>query len=125
MRQSEFTFDRMKDHPEFQDLAPHIVKRFWKYHQDNPHIFGLFRKFSEDVFRAGKRRYGVQALSERIRWHIQVETKGDDFKMNNNHLSCYSRLVMIECPHLSGIFKTRRSPGTMTTDGRDTEGKAT
>lgn len=93
----------------FRDLAPHVVDKFWAFHKANPKIFKLFEKFSIDALNAGRRRYGIQAISERIRWHILIETVGDEYKINNSHLSCYARLLKHTNPTLSSLFETRTS----------------
>jgi len=113
MSQLSFGFNSIKDHEIFRDLAPHIVKSFWKYHTDNPHVFTLFSKYAYELKSKGRKHYGVGVITERIRWHIAVETTGDDFKINNNYRSCYARLLIIHDRSFADFFQTRRSPGTV------------
>jgi hypothetical protein len=110
LKQLQFSF--IEDHPAFKDLSPKIVRAFWAYHEANPHIFPLIVRFARQVREAGRSRYSVVAIFERIRWHLTVETKGDDFKLNNNYRSCYSRLLALEHPEFEGFFETRQTPGT-------------
>jgi hypothetical protein len=88
-------------------IAPHIVASFEKFHAENPQIFDLFRAFCEDARRAGRGRYGSKAIVERIRWHVEVETRGDAFKLNNNYTSCYARLLLQEDPSFATFFQLR------------------
>jgi len=114
MSQPEFDFEsHPQNHPLFSDLAPHIVEKFFIFHRENPKIYPLFEKFAGDLRRAGREHYGIQPIAERIRWHLNVETQGDEFKINNNHLSCYARLLMIHDKTFVGFFRTRRTPGTI------------
>ena len=97
----------------FSDLQPHIVEAFWQYHRENEHVYDLFCQFARDVRQAGRSNYGVGAIFERIRWHYAVETKGDEFKLNNNYRSCYARLLVLKDPSFADFFQMRRTPGTV------------
>lgn len=110
MDQLTFNFQ----HPLFGMLKPHIVKNFWQYHQNNPHVFELFLKYARQLKVAGREHYGTKAIIERVRWHLTVETVGDDFKLNNNYTSCYARLLTINYPgEFDHFFQFRISPGTI------------
>lgn len=93
----------------FDDLAPHIVAKFWKYHEDNPHVFKLFKRFTNEMRNSGRKRYGTKSIAERIRWHMAIETTGEDFKISNNYSSCYARLLIIDDPSLKGFFQLNKS----------------
>jgi hypothetical protein len=101
-------------HKYFEMINPKVVTAFWNFHLDNPNVFELFVKFSRQLKSAGRKYYGAHSIIERIRWHVNVETNGDLFKINNNHGACYSRLLMITFPdEFDGFFELRRSPGTI------------
>lgn len=91
----------------FSDIKPHIVEKFLVFHQNNPHIYPLFKKYSAMVMNSGRKRYSIKTIIERIRWHVDVETKGEEFKINNNHSSCYVRLLIMDHPQYADFFKTR------------------
>lgn len=95
------------NHDLFQELKPHIVAKFKQFHADNPHVYPLFKRFSFEAMKAGRNCFSTQMILERIRWYIEIETKGDVFKINNNHASCYSRLLMVEHPELVNFFRRR------------------
>ncbi len=100
----------IRDHEIFDDIRPHILERFWVYHGANPHIFDLYLKFARQVRQAGFKRYGTKAITERIRWYVDVETKGDTFKINDNYHSCYARLLIVSYPEEFENFFETRSP---------------
>lgn len=103
-----FTKRPVWDQPIFADIQPHIVRMFWKFHTENPHIYELFKSFCQDVKNAGRTAYGAGAVFERIRWHVNIEVRSDDdFKLNNNYRSCYSRLLILEDPSFSAFFAIR------------------
>lgn len=81
--------------------------KFEQFHSDNPHVWELFKKYTMDAVNAGYKSYGVASIFERIRWHSDIETTGDTFKINNNHKAFYARMFMDEYPKHSGFFRTR------------------
>jgi hypothetical protein len=85
-----------------------IDERFDKFHRDNPQIYNLLRLFSISAKNAGFHNYGMKAIFERVRWHIDIETKhSDGFKLSNDYTSRYARLLDREEPQLRGFFNMR------------------
>ncbi len=80
---------------------------FWKFHQDNPHVYALFNKFSFEVVQANRGRFGVAVIFERMRWFTAIETRGEMYKINNNYTAYYGRLWMRNHPEYDGLFSTR------------------
>ncbi len=116
MQQLDFTTlktndQRITTHSLFDMLAEHVVEKFWIYHKENPHVFELFVKYAIQLRKTGRRHYSAQAIIERIRWHVEVETMGDEFKMNNNYGGCYARLLVVTHPEFDGFFQFRVTPG--------------
>lgn len=81
--------------------------KFWRFHRDNPHIYDLILKHVREVKAAGFKHYGIGSIYERIRWHINVETKDTQFKLSNSYRSRYARLVERNEPHLKGFFRSK------------------
>jgi hypothetical protein len=106
---TQLTLFEVSQSSQFADLAPHVVNTFWRFHEENPHVFELFKKFTADLRAMGFKRYGIGSITERIRWHIATETRNDEFKINNNHRSCYARLLILDNPELAQFFSTRES----------------
>ncbi len=96
-------------HDLFKDLKPHIVKKFWEFHQRNPHIFELYKRFTNELVQRGRTRYGIATITERIRWHTATETDDPDFKISNNHGGCYARLLVLDNPSLKSFFQLRKT----------------
>jgi hypothetical protein len=65
-------------------------------------------RFALEAKNGGFGKYGIRPIIERARWHSRIETKGDDFKINNDYCSRYARLMMENEQHLRGFFETRR-----------------
>jgi len=90
--------------------SPEVLQaEFWRFHQDNPHVFGLFTKYAIMIRSIGLRRYSADALLHRVRWDLDVATAaGDGFKINNNHAAFYARLLVRERPEFVDFFETRK-----------------
>jgi hypothetical protein len=83
--------------------------RFNRYHEANPHVYTMFVKFARQVKHIGLNKYSIWAVANRVRWHYEFEVKGDEkFKISNDFLSRYSRLIMQNESDLAGFFTTKR-----------------
>ena len=85
-----------------------IKRQWWRWHRMNPHVYELFTRFTLDVIRRGFKQYSSKAIIERIRWHTEIETAGEEFKMNNNYAPYYARLFMKDYPEHAEFFRTKR-----------------
>lgn len=83
-----------------------LERRFWRYHEDNPHVYAMFRRFTLQATDR-KTNYSARAIFHRMRWFTEIETNGDIFKINNNYSPYYARMFMKEFPQHAGFFRTR------------------
>jgi hypothetical protein len=74
---------------------------------DNPEVWRLFERFALEVIKAGHDHYSADAICHRIRWEVDVETRGDQFKINNNHVAFLAREFERRHPRHVGLFRTR------------------
>lgn len=77
---------------------------FEKFHSDNPNVYALFKRFAFQLMNAGVKKMGAKLIIERIRYETAIKTKGDDFKINNNHTCYYSRLFIFDYPEYKRYF---------------------
>ena len=80
---------------------------FETFHADNPRVYQLFCYFTKQIINAGYQKYSAEAVFNQIRWYTTIETKGEDYKINNDYKPYYSRKYMEE--HNTKIFRTRSS----------------
>lgn len=98
--------DLFKGDPGPGALRYHFAQ--WKkFHFTNARVWSLFQTFAYQALDAGHSRYSSDAILHRIRWHVTVETKGDAFKINNNHSAYYGRLFAKTYPNIA-LFETRK-----------------
>lgn len=88
-----------------------IAERFEEYHRANPHVFRLFKNYSAQALDRGYTRFSAKAVFERLRWHYQMETQGDAFKLNNNYTAHYARMLMAEDNRFTDFFELRERGG--------------
>ncbi|RWP18843.1 MAG: hypothetical protein EOR00_09395 [Mesorhizobium sp.] len=89
-------------------MSKHIQRRFAEYHQQNPHVYELFKRFAVRALGAGKSVLSAKFIFERIRWEAEIETQGDAFKVNNNYPAYYARKFMEDFPSFGDCFRTRQ-----------------
>src|SRR5579871_1952961 len=71
-----------------------IWRRWWRWHCEHPEVMDYLVKLVREVKRRGFKRYGMQSLFERLRWHFHIEKGIEDFKLNNDFASRYARALM-------------------------------
>lgn len=101
---SEYTTEQLVF---FRD-SPTLREAFAKFHEENPQVYEMFKKFANQAIEAGRDRFSVAMIWERMRWYTMVETTGEPFKLNNNHKAYYARLFMDDFSEHAGLFRTRR-----------------
>jgi hypothetical protein len=84
-----------------------IQESFDEYHRNNPTIYRLIIKYALEAKSSGYPHYSINGIFERIRWHINIESDGSKFKLNNNYRSRYVRLIETYYPELRGFFRMR------------------
>ncbi len=84
-----------------------LDERFEAFHRANPHVYEELRRLALEMRRRGVRRYGIKGLFEVLRWRYALQTRGDEFKLNNSYTSRYARLLMEREPELRGFFEVR------------------
>jgi hypothetical protein len=85
-----------------------IQERFENYIANNPKVVDAYLRFAREVMSRGYQRYSTSALTERCRWHFNVEIKGNEqFKISNDYRSRMARYLMEKYPDLNGLFRIR------------------
>ncbi len=80
-----------------------------KFDHANPEVWSLFRSYTIEALRRGRRKIGSKMVWERIRWYTAVETNEESPKLNNNYTAYYARKFQQQYPGWAHIFNTRES----------------
>lgn len=91
------------------DRERNLINKFWAFHKANPHVYGLFKRFTFEIIKRGHRHHSAEAIIHRIRWHVNLETVTADFKMNNNYAAFYARLFHRDYPEHARFFRKKVS----------------
>lgn len=81
--------------------------RFQEFHRENPTVWKLFEQYAVQAIRSGRRHYSARTIMERVRWHSEIQTTGDAFKINNNHIPFYARMFAQAYPEHGDFFAFR------------------
>lgn len=74
---------------------------------NNPHIYGLYKRFAHDLLRAG-RPFSVKLITERIRWECYFEYN-EEFKISNDYSAYIARKLARDIPELTKILKFKKT----------------
>ena len=85
-----------------------LDERFEAWAQDNAHIVDCFLRFAREARDSGRRHFGIGVIAERVRWYTSVESKQDDYRINNSYRSRLARLLVERDPSLAGMFEFRK-----------------
>lgn len=95
----------------FDRARPPIAERFEAFHRENPHVADALERLAANAIEAGAGRVGVKMLYEVLRYERIIETRGDDFRLNNDYHSRYARLLIERRPEWAGKIETRQLKG--------------
>lgn len=99
---------RQRDLFKPETRADQIFARFEKFHAANPQIWSHFRRFALEAVQSGRARFGGAMIIQRIRYFVEIETKGDVVKINNDFEPYYVRMFVAKFPQHEGLFELRR-----------------
>ncbi len=84
------------------------LKRWEEFHEDNPHVYDLFKKYTFQIMDVGFANYSAISVFDRIRWHTDIETANTcGFKINSNFTAYYARHFHKDYPEHDGFFRTK------------------
>lgn len=81
-----------------------------KWIDENPEGYALYVRFALQAASKG-RRFGINALTERVRWEAMMEWNPDErgFKINNNHAPYIARKLIEDYPQLEPLIECRKT----------------
>jgi hypothetical protein len=79
-------------------------KRFKEFHENNPLVFEEFKNLAFKIKNTGRKKYSAEAILQVLRWHRDLQTTGEPFKISNNFRSMYARLLVHNYPEFKEFF---------------------
>ena len=97
----------------FEGIDPELLRRFKEYHQKNPEVYNLFKKYALEMAETGRKKYSAWTIINLIRWHHDINSNEDEFKISNDYIAIYARLFAYHHPQYKDFFtfKTMKASG--------------
>ena len=89
----------------FDNIDKKLLGKFKKYHTENPSVYKSFKRYAQKI-RIVHKKYSAWTIINLIRWEIDLQG-GDLFKINNDYIALYARLLMYYEPSFEGFFELR------------------
>lgn len=85
-------------------------RKFQEFHKKNPEVYKHFVRITREAHNKGKKTLSIWLVANVVRWYVNMNTEdpNSEFKISNDYLSRYARLIMRQEPDLDGIFKIKR-----------------
>lgn len=91
----------------FKNIDRSLVLRFLSFHKKNPGIYRLFCDYSFRMKNLGRTRYSAWIVINRVRWEFDLGGNGETFKINNDFIALYARLMISDFPQFEDFFSLR------------------
>jgi hypothetical protein len=85
---------------------PKHLKAFWKYHDNNPHVFKRYLHAARRLEDEGRERISIGDITENLRHHTRLKTVDEEegLKLRHVNRAYYARLVILAQPSLGEIL---------------------
>lgn len=88
----------------FSECDPKLLQKFEKFHAENPAVYQLFKRFAIEAKGSGRNKFSHWMIMNRIRWYSAVETNGEKYKLSNDFIALYARLLVYNDDSFSRFF---------------------
>lgn len=88
-------------------------EKFEVFHAKNPHVLVLLEELTGKMYRLGRKRIGINMLSEVLRYdfYLRTDDPNTEFKMSNSYRPHYARLMIDRHPEWKDLFELNRMKG--------------
>jgi hypothetical protein len=93
----------------FDRYPQSTLDRFKKFHSENPHVYKKFKDLAFQMKNTGRSRYSAETIVNVIRWHEDLQSTGNVFKINDHFRSIYARLLIYHHPEFIDFFELRQN----------------
>jgi hypothetical protein len=91
----------------FDNIDKKLLEKFKRFHLENPGIYKEFRFKAYQIKATNRKKYSGWTIINSIRWDHDVSSTGDVFKINNDFIALYVRLLIYHDPSFSNFFELR------------------
>lgn len=87
---------------------PTLAERYAAFERENPHVVDRFCEIALDMIRRGVTRWSADAVAHVLRWEALVQTKGDEYRINNSYVRFLSERFVERHPEHADFFERRK-----------------
>lgn len=95
----------------FNGVDSGVLADFADFHLKNPKIFLKFKEYSNEMMKSGIKKYSAWPIIGRIRYEYDLANAKNKtnkrFKINNNYIALYSRLLISYDKKFDVFFELR------------------
>lgn len=91
----------------FQNIDKRLLQKFSNYHRENPDVWFAFEAKCHEIYAHGRTKYSGWVIINAIRWEHDL-TSTDAFKINNDFIALYVRLMIHHYPEFEDFFEMRQ-----------------
>lgn len=91
----------------FERFSEATKRKFKKFHAENPHVYDEFRSRVFRMRATGRTRYSARTIMESMRWDYHIVTTGKPFKISNDFIPVYARLLIHRHPEFRNFFSLK------------------
>lgn len=84
-----------------------LVDKFIEFHLTNQAVFEKFKTLASLMRGRGRPKYSAWVIVNKIRWDYDIDGPGGLFKINNDFIALYSRLLIASDNSFSDFFELR------------------
>ena len=85
-----------------------LEERYQAFVRDNPHVVDAFCRVALDMIDRGVGRYSADGIGHILRWEAIVQSKGEEYRVNNSYLSRMGDEFVRRYPQHEGFFERRK-----------------
>ena len=101
----------------FEGIDKNLLKKFKAYHSKYPEIYAEFKACCYRMLGVRK-KYSAWTVINVIRWNHDLKFS-DPFKINNDFIAIFARLLIYHDPQFEGFFELRKMKGSNRRDSRE------
>lgn len=95
--------------PFLSNPVTELERRFAEFHRNNPEVYKAIEKKALDLVNVGeRRRIGIAAIIEELRYDARIQTTTSAPRLNNSHRAFYARLLIHNHSALASVIGVRR-----------------
>lgn len=91
----------------FSDIDKKLLNKFKTFHLENPDVYKMFKQYALKIKATGRSKYSAWTIINVIRWEHDVRSTGDVFKINNDYIALYARLLIYHDGTFEEFFELR------------------